>query len=171
MRTRGWRRGEAEVGGVSANREEDATVARVLIVYHSLSGNTKAAAEAVAEGAEAGGANPVLKEGLQAGPEDLRACDAIAIGTPDYFSYMAGGLKDFFDRSFYPTQGQVVDKPCGIFVTHGGGGKAVESVKSICATFRFKVVVEPVLVQNRPDKAAAAQLKALGKTLAAAGRK
>jgi hypothetical protein len=26
-------------------------------------------------------------------------------------------------------------------------------------------------VQNRPDKAAAAQLKALGKTLAAAGRK
>ena len=93
-------------------------MARVLIVYHSLSGNTKAAAEAVAEGAKAGGADPVLKEGLQAGPEDLRACDAIAIGTPDYFSYMAGGLKDFFDRSFYPTQGQVVDKPCGIFVTH-----------------------------------------------------
>jgi multimeric flavodoxin WrbA len=159
------------VGGVSANREEGAKVASVLIVYHSLSGNTKAAAEAVAEGAKAGGADPVLKDGLQAGPEDLRACDAIAIGTPDYFSYMAGGLKDFFDRSFYPTQGQVVDKPCGIFVTHGGGGKAVESVKSICATFRFKVVAEPVLVQNRPDKAAAAQLKALGKTLAAAGRK
>jgi hypothetical protein len=47
----------------------------------------------------------------------------------------------------------------------------VESVKSICATFRLKVVAEPVLVQNRPDKAAVAQLKALGKTLAAAGRK
>jgi len=46
-----------------------------------------------------------------------------------------------------------------------GGGKAVESVKSLCATFRFKVVAEPVLVQNRPDKAAVAQLKALGKTL------
>ena len=85
---------------MSVNREEDAKVATVLIVYHSLSGNTKAAAEAVAEGAKAGGADPVLKDGLQAGPEDLRACDAIAIGTPDYFSYMAGGVKDFFDRSY-----------------------------------------------------------------------
>ena len=36
-------------------------------------------------------------------------------------------------------------------------------------SFRCKVVAEPVLVQNRPDKAAAVQLKALGKTLAAAG--
>ena len=44
---------------------------------------------------------------------------------------MAGGLKDFFDRTFYPTQGSITDKPCGIFVTHGGGGKALESVQSI----------------------------------------
>ena len=78
-------------------------MAKVLIVYHSLSGNTKAAAEAVAAGVKDGGADPVLKDGLQTDPADLLACDAIAVGTPDYFSYMAGGLKDFFDRSFYPT--------------------------------------------------------------------
>ena len=143
-------------------------MAKVLIVYHSLSGNTKAAAEAVAEGVKAGGADPVVKTGLQAGPEDLLACQAIAVGTPDYFSYMAGGLKDFFDRSYYPTQGQVADKPCGIFVTHGGGGKAVDSMKSVCGSFKFKVVAEPVLVKNSPDKAAVEKLKALGKTLAAA---
>ena len=144
-------------------------MAKVLIVYHSLGGNTKAAAEAVAEGVKAGGAEAVLKEGLKAGPEDLLACDAIAAGTPDYFSYMAGGLKDFFDRSLYPTQGQVTDKPCGIFVTHGGGGKAVESMQSICASFKFKVIADPVLVKNRPDEAASGQLKTLGRALAAAG--
>lgn len=141
---------------------------KVLIVYHSLGGNTKAAAEAVALGVKAAGADPDLKEGLKAGSEDLLACDAIAAGTPDYFSYMAGGLKDFFDRSFYPTQEKVTGKPCGIFVTHGGGGKAVDSVKSVCAAFKFKVVAEPVLVKNRPDAAAVEKLKALGKTLAAA---
>jgi multimeric flavodoxin WrbA len=146
-------------------------MATVLVVYHSLSGNTKAAAEAVAEGVKAAGAKALLKEGLKAGPDDLLACDAIAAGTPDYFSYMAGGLKDFFDRSFYPTQGQVTGKPCGIFVTHGGGGKAVASMNSVCASFKLKVVAEPVLVLNRPDKAAEQKLKALGKALAEAAQK
>jgi multimeric flavodoxin WrbA len=147
-------------------------MAKILIVYHSLSGNTKAAAEAVAEGVKAAGAQAVLKEGLKAGPDDLLACDAIAAGTPDYFSYMAGGLKDFFDRSFYPTQGKVADKPCGIFVTHGGGGRAVDSVKSVCGSFKFKLVGEPVLVKDKPDKAAVGKLQALGKALVqAAGKK
>ena len=140
---------------------------KVLVVYHSLSGNTRAAAEAVAGGAKSvAGTKVVIMEGLKAGPADLLACDAIAVGTPDYFSYMAGGVKDFFDRTFYPTQGQVTGKPCGIFVTHGGGGKAVESMKSICGSFKFKIVGEPVLVRNAPDEQAQKGLAALGKALA-----
>jgi flavorubredoxin len=83
---------------------------------------------------------------------------------------MAGGLKDFFDRSFYPTQGQVTHKPCGIFVTHGGGGKAVESMRSISASFKFKLVAEPVLVKNRPDDAATQELRDLGEALVKAAQ-
>ncbi len=140
---------------------------KVLIVYHSLSGNTKAAAEAVAEGAkEVSGTKVTIKEGLKATTEDLLACDAIAVGTPDYFSYMAGGLKDFFDRTYYPSQEKVTGKPCGIFVTHGGGGKAVESMKSICGSFKFKIISEPVLVKNAPDAKAKVSLAKLGKALA-----
>lgn len=139
----------------------------VLIVYHSLGGNTKAAAEAVAEGAKSvAGTKVVLKEGLKATKEDLLSCGAIAVGTPDYFSYMAGGLKDFFDRTYYPTQGSVTDKPCGIFVTHGGGGKAVDSVQNLCSAFKFKVVGKPVLVKNAPDAQAKVKLADLGKLLA-----
>lgn len=140
---------------------------QVLVVYHSQGGNTKAAAEAVAEGARSiAGTDVVLKAGLQATTEDLLSCNALAAGTPDYFSYMAGGLKDFFDRTFYPTQDKVTDKPCGIFVTHGGGGKAVESVQGICKTFKFRSVGEPVLVKNAPDAEAEAQLAELGRRLA-----
>jgi len=76
---------------------------KILIVYYSLGGNTKSAAEAVAKGCEESGAQVVLKEGLKATEKDLLGCDGLAIGTPDYFSYMAGGLKDFFDRTFYPS--------------------------------------------------------------------
>jgi len=139
----------------------------VLVVFHSQGGNTKAAAEVLAEGARAcPNTQVVVKEALQANTDDLLSCDAVAVGTPDYFSYMAGGLKDFFDRTFYPTQGSVTDKPCGIFVTHGGGGRAVDSVKSICATFKFKVVGEPVLVKNTPDDEARTRLANLGRLLA-----
>jgi len=103
---------------------------------------------------------------LKADAKDLLEYDGVALGTPDYFSYMAGGLKDFFDRTFYPTQGEVTNKPCVIFVTHGGGGKAVDSVKSIAASFKLKEIAEPVLVGGRPDTAAEERLVAAGKALA-----
>ena len=142
---------------------------KVLVVFHSQSGNTRAAAEAVAQGAgNVAATEVVVKEALRATKEDLLSCDAIAVGTPDYFSYMAGGLKDFFDRTYYPTQGSVTDKPCGIFVTHGGGGKALGSVQSVCKSFKFKIVGEPVLVKNAPDAEATARLVELGRLLAEA---
>lgn len=47
-------------------------------------------------------------------------------------------------------------------------GKAVESLKSICATFKFKIVGEPVLVKNAPDAEAQAALMNLGRLLAEA---
>jgi len=146
-------------------------MAKLLIVYHSQSGNTKAAAEIVSEAA--GGVSDTdvtLKEALEADTEDLLSCDAIAVGSPDYFSYMAGGVKDFFDRTFYPTQGSVTNKPCGIFVTHGGGGRAVESVKGICGSFRFHVIAPPVMVVNSPDEEATAKLRELGQQLADAAK-
>ena len=142
---------------------------QVLIVYHSLTGNTEAAAKAVAAGAaEITGTEVVLKEALKGSAEDLLQCDAVAFGSLDAFSYMAGGLKDFFDRTYYPTEGQVVGKPYVAFLTHGGGGRAITSIESICDTFKLSKVAEPVLVQGRPDATAEVRLKELGAALAKA---
>lgn len=144
-------------------------MSRILIVYHSMGGNTEAAAEAVARGVESvKNTEFIMKEALKADADNLISCDGIAIGTPDYFSYMAGALKDFFDRTFYPTQGEVTDKPCIIFVTHGGGGRAVDSVQKIASSFKFKGVTEPVLVKGSPDTSAKEELAAAGKALAEA---
>ena len=59
---------------------------KVLVVYCSMTGNTRAAAEAVAAGAEQAGAEIVFKAAEDAGPEDLVSCDAIALGSYDAFS-------------------------------------------------------------------------------------
>jgi len=142
-------------------------MSKVLVVYCSMSGNTKAAAEAIAEGARTAGARVTLKEGADAQPKDLLECDAVALGSYDAFSYMGGGLKDFLDRAFYPTQGQVTDKPYAAFVTHGGGGKAIESIESIAQSFKFKKAVKPVLVKGKPEGQAIVDLRVLGAKLAA----
>ena len=141
---------------------------KVLVAYCSMTGNTKAAAEAVAEGARAAGAQVTLKEGFAAHPDDLLGCGAVALGSYDAFSYMGGGLKDFLDRAYYPTKGRVTDKPYAAFITHGGGGKAIQSVESVAKSFKFKRAAEAVLVNGRPEGQALAGLRALGAKLAAA---
>jgi flavorubredoxin len=133
-----------------------------------MSGNTKAAAEAIAAGAKAAGARVTLKTGTEAQPEDLLECDAVALGSYDAFSYMGGGLKDFLDRAFYPTQGQVTDKPYAAFVTHGGGGKAGQSIESLAKSFKLKKIAPAVLIAGKPEGQAIADLKELGAKLTAA---
>jgi flavorubredoxin len=146
-------------------------MSKVLIVYCSMSGNTKAAAEAIAEGVRTAGAQVTVKEGVSAHPNDLLECDAVALGSYDAFSYMGGGLKDFFDRAFYPTQGQVTDKPYAAFLTHGGGGKAIQSIESCAKSFKLKKAAKSLLIKGRPDEQVIVELKALGATLANAAAK
>ena len=80
----------------------------------------------------------------------------------------AGGLKDFLDRAFYPTQGQVTGRPYAAFVTHGGGGKAVGSIESVAGSFKLRKAAEPVLVKGKPEGEAVEALRALGSKLASA---
>ena len=143
---------------------------KILIVYHSLSGNTECAAGIVAQGAKsAKNAEVIIKQALKTSESDLAGCDAIGIGTADYFSYMAGALKDLFDRTFYSTKEKMAGKPCAVFVTHGGGGRpAAESVEKICKSFNLKPVAAPVLCKGRPKDEDESRLKDLGKKLAEA---
>jgi len=144
-------------------------MAKVLIVYHSLSGNTKAMAEAVAAGARAvSGAKVTVKTGLEATIDDLLGCDAVAVGSPDYFSYMAGGLKDFFDRTYYPSQGKVTGKPCACFGSAGGPPTVVlELLGKMCQAFKMRALGS-VGCSGAPSKDIVEECKALGRQLAEA---
>lgn len=145
-------------------------MARVLVIYHSQSGNTQAMAEAVARGAASvPGAEVTVKRALEATLDALLECDAVAVGSPDYFSYMAGGLKDFFDRTFYPSQGKVTGKPYVAFVTAGGGGRrALDSIERICSAFKLRGAADAVLAAGRPSPEILAECEELGRQLAQA---
>ena len=99
--------------------------------------------------------------------EDLLGCDAIVFGSADYFSYIAGALKDFFDRTYYPSQGRVTGKPYAAFATGGRGGeKALEIIDRICSSFKFKKAVEGVAAAGVPSSEVLVKCKEAGMNLA-----
>jgi multimeric flavodoxin WrbA len=88
-----------------------------LLVYAGhAGGRTHAMVEAVRRGAAAAGDEVELRAlpALAAGVDDLLWATGLLIGTPEHFGYMAGAIKDFFDRTFYPVQGRVEGLPYAI---------------------------------------------------------
>ncbi len=142
-------------------------MAKVLIVYHSQSGNTEEMAKAVADAAKAAGATVTLKKAADANANDLMACDIVAIGTPNYFGYMAGMVKDFFDRVWATVREKMANKPYVTFGSKGGGGgQGVESVERICDGIKMVKAADAVLATRKPSEEVLAQCRDLGKKLA-----
>ncbi|MEW6544944.1 MAG: flavodoxin family protein [Nitrospirota bacterium] len=72
--------------------------ARVLVAYHSVTGNTEKMARAVAEGAGSVAGTVVLVRRVErVTAEELLNADAVVVGSPVYWSNMAGPVKTFFD--------------------------------------------------------------------------
>ncbi len=142
---------------------------RILVVYHTQTGNTGKMAEAVARGAAAvENTEVVLKRAFDAGVADLVACDGLAIGTPENFGYMSGGMKDFFDRTFYPAQGKVFKKPFVVFISAGNDGTgALNSIERIARGYPLKRVAEPVIARGNVREEDLERCDELGKLLAA----
>jgi len=144
---------------------------RILVIYHSQqSGNTKKMAELVAEGASEAGVEVELVNvnERRADMAAVEKADGLALGTPDYFTYMAGGLKQFFDDAMIAEWGgkKIKGKPCVVFVTHGGGGGAAASVEKLAKALEFKQVGESLLSKGAPSGELLERSKALGKALA-----
>jgi len=145
---------------------------KILVIYHSQQrGNTRKMAELVAQGCQqvAGVETRLIDVNEQrVNIDDLVAADGLALGTPDYFTYMAGGLKQFFDDALLASYGgkETMNKPYVAFVTHGGGGGAVESVQRLAKSLKYRQVAPPVLSKGAPAGEVVQQSIALGKALA-----
>ena len=144
-------------------------MAKIIVVYHSQQyGKTKEIADAIADGAREAGAEVETfnTNERRVSLNDLMAADAVAIGTPDYYSYVAGTIKTFFDDLYlWDKAGQAVSgKPAALFYSHGGGGLVKQSLEKFGLRF-FKQVGETI--ERGPANAEEAQKKgrALGKEL------
>jgi len=144
---------------------------KILVLYHSQTGNTERMARALARGVEAvEGVEPVLKRAGQAGLDDLLQCQGLAIGTPENFGYMSGMLKDFFDRTYPQAQGrkEIFRKPYLVFISAGNDGRgALTSIERICLGYQFKKVQEPLIARGEITEPVLERCHELGQTIAA----
>lgn len=142
---------------------------KLLIVYHTQTGNTEKLAHSVYEGAlEMEECETRLMRAADAGLEDLLWCDGILIGTPENFGYMSGMVKDFLDRTYYPAQEKFASKPYGIFISCGNDGTgAVYHIERIAKGYPLVPVVEPIICKGEVTAEHLEQVKEMGMTLAA----
>ena len=144
---------------------------KILVIYHSQSGNTKKMAESVTSGINSVDtviAN--LKTAGEATIKDLRHCDGIAIGSPEYFGYMSGMIKDFFDRTYEIASSNIKEfgKPYVLFVSAGNDGQnTCVQIERICLGFSFKKVHEPIISRGEISKSILQECFEMGQTIAA----
>jgi len=148
----------------------------ILVLYHSQEhGNTGAMAEAVGQGAKKADTKLTLvntnRQRLDI--ESYRGFDAVAFGSPDYYSYIAGGLKVFLD-DWHIARGANPDgltgKPYALFYSHGGGGKVRGVLEKLFERMGTKVG-RTVESKGAPGEQVLAACRELGAQLAEAAAK
>ncbi len=155
-------------------------MAKLLVLYYTRTGNTKAMAELVAAGAEKEGAVVTLKDVEGLNPDILLDHDAVIAGSPTYYGGMAGTLKDFFDSSV-AHHGKLAGKVGGAFTSSAniGGGNETTVLNILHVMLVHGMIVEgtakgdhygPVSIDS-PDDRAKTQCDALGRRVAALARK
>ncbi len=123
----------------------------LLIVFHSLTGGTRQMAEAACLGAAA---EPSVLARLvnaqDAEATDLLAADGFIFATPENLAAIAGRMKDFFDRTYYPALDRINGRPYASLICAGSDGEnAARQIARIATGWRLRAVAAPLIVCTR----------------------
>jgi NAD(P)H-dependent FMN reductase len=122
------------------------------MVWCSTTGGARQMGEAAEHGARAalGPEDDVQVARLaaaDAGPAEALVADGFLFAMPEHLASMAGPMKDFFDRIYYPCLDQVNGRPYILLVCAGSDGTGtIRQVERIATGLRLKRVAAPVLV-------------------------
>jgi multimeric flavodoxin WrbA len=73
--------------------------------------------------------------------------DGYVFATPENLAAMAGLMKDFFDRSYYPALDRINGRPYATLVCAGSDGdNAARQIARIATGWRLRAVADPLIV-------------------------
>ncbi|MCP5326133.1 MAG: NAD(P)H-dependent oxidoreductase [Oceanospirillaceae bacterium] len=143
---------------------------QLLIIAHHPSANTLRMAQALLEGArqaEVEGVACSLHQALQCSAEQVQQADALILFTPENLGYISGGMKDFFDRVYYPLLEIKQGLPMAAVVRAGHDGTgSVRALQTICTGLKWRWVQAPVVCKGEWQEDFLRQCEELGAAMA-----
>ena len=122
--------------------------AKAMVVYLSTSGNTKAVADAIAHGISERNVDATSISFYDAKLEDLKAADAIAIGSSTFHYKILPPMEKFIDETL--ANANVKSKLAAAFGSYGWSGEAPVIIAEKLRNLGMNVI-DPVLrIQYKP---------------------
>jgi len=120
----------------------------LLIVFHSLTGGARQLAEAAARGAAS---EPTVQVRLLAAgganAADVLEADGYVFAAPENLASLAGAMKDFFDRTYYPALDRIGGRPYAALICAGSDGRnAQRQLERIATGWRLKPIAPTLIV-------------------------
>lgn len=121
-------------------------MSHLLIVFHSKTGGSQQMAVAASEAARAEFPTE-LKQAAETQPEDLLMARGYIFCAPENLASIAGVMKDFFDRCYYPVLGKIEGRPYSQMVCAGSDGEnAARQTARIATGWRLREVQSPLII-------------------------
>lgn len=78
---------------------------------------------------------------------DMLAADGYLFACPENLASMAGVMKDFFDRCYYPALDRLNGRPYAAMICAGSDGEgAARQIARIATGWRLRVVADPLII-------------------------
>ncbi|MCD1294152.1 FprA family A-type flavoprotein [Methanocella sp. CWC-04] len=138
-------------------------MAKFVLLYLSMSGNTKAIADAVIDGARSEDVDVIAMDLCDARIEDIVAANAIGIGSPTYDHNMMAPVERLLDRL---GKEDVTGKYGVAFGSYGWTGEAPVLIAERMRKIGIKVVDPVIRIQYGPSEKEADGCRLLGKDVA-----
>ena len=126
---------------------------RLLIVAHAPSENTQDMVGAIVQGAQSttnGRIEITAQTAFETNSDQVIKAQAIILGTTENLGYMSGGMKDFFDRIYYPCLEKTQGLPYGLVIRAGQDGTGtLRAIDKITTGLRWRAVQKALICRGK----------------------
>lgn len=131
----------------------------LLIVYHSQSGANQQLARAAYDASRTTDYSVTVRRASDAEVGDVLQSKALLLCFAETNASIAGGMKEFLDRIYYPVCDSEIVLPLAVAISVGSdGSNALRLFKRIATGMRCKWVAEPLIINGEPDLQACEQV-------------